>query len=151
MRNDIFSDEKVIQEKIDASIETLQKNNYQINKIKAQELIAYFEGDAPSGDKITLQNILNSRWLLIHELVEINELKKIGLEIHAKLLITHTEVVFKAHLIATDWELTLAKKANDTIWIKRRMYDIKNWMENQDLANHFVKSCKDLLQKFTLH
>ncbi len=65
-----------IQKKINLFRTLLLKNSYLIEEIYTQELIDYFEGEAPSGDTITLDNVLQSKWLLIHEIIELNELKK---------------------------------------------------------------------------
>jgi len=149
MPNTTSRNTKEIQEKINVANEVLQKNNYELDEIIAQELIDYFEGDAPSGDMTTLEDILNSEWLLIHELVEINELKKKGFEISAELLYTHADEVFKAHLIATEWELSLAREAEDLVWIKRRIDDVKIWLEDPSLSPQLKEKCNDLFQKFT--
>ena len=65
--------------------------------------------------------VLQSTWLLVHEIVEINELKKLGKTIHSSLLRDEPSLVFDAHLIATDWELTLASSEEDFEWIKKRV------------------------------
>ena len=148
MTNDTFLDEEKIQEKIDSIIGILLDNKYLMGNISAKELIAYFEGDAPSGDVTTLQDILNSKWLLIHELVEINELKKKGLEISSKLLFTHAESVFETHLIATEWELKLANEKKDADWIKRRLKDIETWLEDPTLSMRLKEKCINLLRIF---
>ncbi|MHA1127228.1 MAG: hypothetical protein ACTSO7_17890 [Candidatus Heimdallarchaeota archaeon] len=145
MNNDILQSNEELQEKIDSVKRILQENNYAIGDIFASELIAYFEGEAPSGDVISLQDILNSSWLLIHELVEINELKKKGLEISSKLLFTHSEVVFETHLIATEWELKLAAKGDDLDHVKNRIKDVKTWLEDPTLSSQLKKKCNDLL------
>lgn len=151
MPNNTSRSAKEIQEKINVVKEVLLKTNYEIGVIKAQELIDYFKGDAPSGDMTTLEDILNSEWLLIHELVEINELKKRGFEISAKLLYTHADDVFIAHLIATELELSLAREAGNFDWIKRRINDIKNWIEDPTLSHQLKEKCSNLLRKFTRH
>ena len=75
-------------------------SNY--SKITAEELIAYFDGPAPSGDTTTLNDILNNRWLLTHEIIELSELKNMGFNISIKFLHSQTLEVDLAHIIAID-------------------------------------------------
>lgn len=149
-KTDREKNSKFIQEKIVSMSEYLRKHKYPIVKIKAEELIAYFEGDAPSGDTTTLEQVLQSKWLLVHELVEISELKKQGYTIIFDLLVSKPTVVFQAHLIATDWEFQLARKEADNEWIKKRLNDVKNWSEDPNLKSSSSSKCRELLQKYSM-
>ncbi|MCE7745180.1 MAG: hypothetical protein GPJ52_08620 [Candidatus Heimdallarchaeota archaeon] len=140
---------EIIQEKIVWMSEYLKEHKYPIVKIKAEELIAYFKGDAPSGDTTTLEQILQSKWLLVHELVEISELKKQGYSITFDLLVSKPTVVFQAHLIATDWELQLARKEEDYAWIRKRLNDVKNWLEDSSLPSNLTTKCNKILEKYS--
>lgn len=141
---------KIIQEKIVSMSEYLKEHKYPIVKIKAEELITYFEGDAPSGDTTTLEQVLQSKWLLVHELVEISELKKQGYTIAFDLLVSKPTVVFQAHLIATDWEFQLARKEADNEWIRKRLNDVKNWLDDPNLQSSLSSKCRELLQKYSM-
>jgi len=138
-----------IQKTIDAAIEFLLAFNYHPLPIIAKELAAYFEGEAPSGDSITLEMVLQSKWLLLHELVELSELKKQGFTITAELLFSHPEEVFRAHLIATAWELKIADKEGDDLWIQKRLQDVQHWLEESTLKQDLKEKCQQLLQKYS--
>ena len=45
-------------------------------KVSVEDLLEYFSYDAPTGDTTTLKDVLENKWLLLHELIEISELKK---------------------------------------------------------------------------
>ncbi len=139
---------EIIQEKLVSMSEYLKKHKYPIVKIKAEELIAYFEGDAPSGDTTTLEQVLQSKWLLIHEVIEICELKKLGHTITFDLLVSESDIVFQTHLIATDWEFRLARKEGAEDWIKKRIEDVRSWLEDPDLLPSSFTKCHELLQKY---
>lgn len=141
-------DQSMVQSKIDSIINLLRKNDYIHVSISASELISYFEGEAPSGDCITLSMVLELKWLLVHEIVELSELKKNNFNIDHQLLLTHPSEVFSAHLIATDWELTLASKDGDFNWIKKRLVDIDNWLKDSSLSTEQILYCNKLLSKF---
>ncbi|HUT82786.1 MAG TPA: hypothetical protein VMZ29_16440 [Candidatus Bathyarchaeia archaeon] len=123
-------------------------NNYTPVDIYVQELQAYFEGDAPSGDSITLDMVLQKKWLLVHEIIELSELKKQSFTINSNLLFTQPAEVFNAHLIATEWELALALKENDRQWIQKRLKDIQSWLADTSLNNELKARCKKLYQMY---
>jgi hypothetical protein len=137
-----------IQDLIDSTLTYLKEHKYPIIEIHVEELIDYFEGDAPSGDTITLEQVLQSKWLLVHEVVEISELKKLGYSIAFDLLISKPIEVFKAHLTATEWEFQLARKEDARDWIKKRLNDVRNWLEDPNLQPSFVSKCQELLQEY---
>ncbi|NHJ86952.1 MAG: hypothetical protein FK734_15930 [Asgard group archaeon] len=140
--------QQFIKDLINETIDLLKSQNYTIVKISASELIAYFEGDAPSGDTTTLNQVLDNKWLLIHELVEINELKQLGFEISSKLLFTESSKVFEAHLVAIDWELHFALNDSDINWISKRLDDVRNWLKDPDLSKTLHEKCQALLLKY---
>ncbi|MBN1329731.1 MAG: hypothetical protein JXA54_09685 [Candidatus Heimdallarchaeota archaeon] len=137
-----------IQNKINETSDYLVVNKYPPVILHTQELQAYFEGEAPSGDSITLDMVLQSKWLIIHELIEITELKKQGFTISSELLLKCPEEVFNAHLIATEWELDLATKEGDHKWVQQRLKDIQNWLEDPSLKIEFFARCMKLLKKY---
>ena len=137
-----------IQQAIDVAIEFLEVYNYHLSPITAEELIAYFEGEAPSGDSIELEMVLQSKWLLLHELVELSELKRRGFTITAELLLSHPEDVFRCHLIATACELEIADKEGDDLWIQKRLQDVQQWLEESTLKADLKEKCLQLLQKY---
>ncbi len=137
-----------IQEKINSISRYLAENNYPVVEIQAEELIAYFEGEAPSGDTTTLKDVLQSKWLLIHEIVELCELKKTGYIITSDLLVSIPKIVFQAHLIATEWEFKIALKNKAKDWIKKRLEDVKNWLEDPTLQPESIIKCQELIEKY---
>ena len=143
------SELSIIQKKIDSTIEYLEKRNYSSLPVLALELVSYFEGDAPSGDAITLPMILNSKWLLLHEVIELSELKKKGFTISSQLLFDHSKEVFSAHLTATSWELALASQDDDANWVQKRLEDIKSWLTDSSLPPDQVHICKDFLANYS--
>jgi len=147
--NDECEKIKKIQEKMDLICTYLNENKYPIIKVKAEELISYFEGDAPSGDTTTLQQVLKTKWLLIHEIVEISELKKMDFRISFDLLISNPTEVFQAHLVATEWEFHLAKKEGANIWIRKRLKNVKSWLNDPEMTSSHISKCYDLIQKFS--
>ena len=136
------------QKKIDLIYSILREANYNAEIITLEELEKYFEGEAPSGDTITLEMIFKSKWLLIHEIVECSELKKLGYKIEFNLLHTKPQEVFLAHLEATDWELKLASKAGDMKWVKKRLFDVKSWLDDPNMVSKLKNRIGEILSKY---
>ncbi len=140
---------KEIQEKINNTISFLLKSEYPVDEMQAQELIDYFSGEAPSGDTTTIDDVLESKWLLVHEIIEIDQLKKMGFQISVNLLHTHPIEVFQAHLTATKYELNFASEANDSSWVKSRLVHVRSWLEDTTLPNELLDLCQLLLDQFS--
>ena len=119
------------------------------NKISANELVDYFEDDAPSGDITTIEDILGNKWLLIHELIELSELKGLDLKISSKLLVTHAKEVDYAHITATEYELKFAQENKDEKWIKSRLIDINSWSNDDDMPQDLKSRCRKLLKIYS--
>ncbi len=138
-----------IQMKIEHIEIILAKESIDYHHISAGELIEYFKGPAPSGDLTTLSDILENRWLLIHELVELSELKKLKLEIFSSLLRTHPAEVDYAHIIALEYELKFANQGGDNEWVIRRIRGIKSWLADDEKMPSEIKSrCHKLIEKY---
>ncbi len=122
--------------------------NYQ--NISSEELISYFDEPAPSGDLTTLSDILDKKWLLIHELVELSELKLMNLQISSHLLRTHPMEVEYAHITATEYEFKFAREGNDNGWIESRLKDVRTWLEDDDMPEDLKCRCFYLIDHFSL-
>ncbi|MEM2108530.1 MAG: hypothetical protein QXL10_04525, partial [Candidatus Bathyarchaeia archaeon] len=69
-----------IENRIQTTKRALRSIGYVV-KVSAQEFVDYMTGEIFSEDTTTLEDVLGNEYLLVHELVEINELKKMGLTI----------------------------------------------------------------------
>ena len=127
-RNKTSLDPKAIQERIDEVRHYIRLADFVT--VEPVDLIRYFDGEAPSGDITTLDDVLESDWLLIHELVELSELKKAGLEISIDLLTSNVTEVEHAHMLATEIELEAAAQANDKEYIRKRLESVRYWLED---------------------
>ncbi|MFB0522168.1 MAG: hypothetical protein ACETV1_00220, partial [Candidatus Bathyarchaeia archaeon] len=64
--------------------ETLRKMGYMTECISSKEFYDYMTGETPTGDTITLNDVLSNEYLVLHEAVEISELKKMGVPINRR-------------------------------------------------------------------
>ena len=80
---------------------------YRVCKVSWEETVEYMSGESPYGDITAVENVLGNIYLMIHEIVEICELKARGIEIDADTVsrIAHTPIEKEAHYKASYHEL----------------------------------------------
>jgi hypothetical protein len=61
---------------------------------------------------------------MLHEVVEINELKKMSMSINKQTVMVSYPEVYKAHITAMDYELTCALNQRNYHWLKRRLANV---------------------------
>lgn len=113
-----------IKRKIHATLKILNALGYSTENVSTQEVHDYLTGESFSEDVTTLLDILDSENFMIHEIVEISELKKMGLKIHKRVIVeSPKEMIYQAHFVAQEFEMEYALKKKDYAWVKRRLRD----------------------------
>lgn len=130
----------------------LQLKQFQIPhvKVSVDDLLEYFSYDAPTGDTTTIQDLLENRWLLLHELIEISELKKKDLPLSIELFYDHFDELLEAHMTATEYEFYLAKQLNDIEWLKKRIPLLTMWLDDTELPSRIQRRCLELRKRYSL-
>lgn len=67
-----------IENRIETTKRALRSMGYLVKEISVQEFYDYMTGEIFSEDATTLEDVLGDEYLLVHGLVEINELKNWG-------------------------------------------------------------------------
>ena len=116
--------------------------------LQPRELLEYLTGPTATGDETTLDEILGSRYLMLHEAVEILELKRRGIPIDDRTIMDHPVETYEAHLRATEVELSLAEGEDDRRWLERRLRDVESWLRDPNLPPHLRPYCEGLLRRF---
>lgn len=141
-----------IKKEIDSAIskvsELLREKEVPYVEVSPKEVIKYFSGEAPSGDVRKLSDLVDEKWLLIHELLELSELKRKGCTISRDLLDSKSDEVYRAHVFAFAWELRLAKRAGDNKWVERRIQLVKNWINDERIPEDVKRRCEDILKEY---
>ena len=138
-------DKKMIKQKIAIGKQTLEQYGFKVD-VTPEDLILYFQATT-FYDTIPLEEVLKNPFLVIHELIELHELKKRGLKITKDIIIKNIEAVYNAHLIAAEVELFIAHKMGAKSHIRNRIRDIKNWIEDPLLPKNLYSKCVELLKK----
>jgi len=122
-----------IETKIEATQKALRSLSYVVKEVSAEEFYDYMTGEIFSDDTTTLDDVLGSEYLMIHELVEINELKKLDLTIDKQVIVNAPKTaVYDAHLTAMETELNYALHKRDYFWVKIRLKQYKESVLDDD-------------------
>jgi hypothetical protein len=104
----------------------LKEPGQRFTECTAKEFYDYLTGETFTGDKTTLSDILGSVYYVVHEVVEISELKRAGLIIGKRTVVSAPEEqIYAAHFRAYEVELEAALRRGDVGWVQIRV------------ANHF--------------
>ena len=122
-----------IDAKIRKAKEALEQFGYYSVDVSAREFYDYMTGEIFSDDPTTLQDVLNNEYIMIHELVEISELKRMGRRIDKNVIMeTPRILVYTAHFNAIETELKYALHKRDTYWAKIRLRQHKESVLDDD-------------------
>jgi hypothetical protein len=119
-----------------------------IEAVTSREMITYFDGEAPSGDTTTLRDAVNQRWLMIHEIIEVSELRRRHLNISASILRNHAREVHECHLVASRIEFGLARQENDSEWLRTRVPLIRSWRNDDGMTDEIWTKYLELEREF---
>jgi len=140
---------KRINERLRDALKILKELGYESQHVSPKEFYDYMTGETPTGDTITIIDVLGNDFLIVHEIVEISELKKMGIPIGRHTIIMFHPKVYEAHFIATEYELDYALDKKDYDWLKVRISHAKSWLEDDYLPQHLVPRCRAILKRFS--
>ena len=122
-----------IKAKIAAVREVLKRFGYAKVNVSSREFYDWMTGEIFSDDPTTLRDVLGNEYIMVHELVEISELKKMGRTIDKRAIIDSPKMaIYDAHLTAMETELKYALYKGDTYWAKIRLRQHKESVLNDD-------------------
>jgi transposase len=113
-----------IREKIKTAMKIIENLGYKVEDVSAKEFYDWMTGEIFSEDITTLRDVLGNEYLMIHELVEISELKKIGIKINKRVIVdSPKETIYNAHFFAQEFEMNYALAKKDYYWVKLKLRD----------------------------
>jgi hypothetical protein len=122
-----------IDAKIRKAKKALKQLDYIAEDVSAKEFHDYMTGEVFSEDKTTLRDVLDSEFLMMHELVEISELKKMGRTINKRVIVESPKtMIYEAHFTAMEFELNYALLKKDYPWIRKRLEEHKTSVLEND-------------------
>ncbi len=128
----------------------LNELRYKCQDISPKEFYDYMTGETPTGDTITISDVLDNDYLMIHEVVELSELKRLGTDIDTKTVMNaYPELTYETHYTATRYELDYALAKKDYNWVKVRMNHAKSWLKDPNMPRHLAPRYKAMMQEFS--
>ena len=147
---------KCVLSEIDAKIrkakKTLKQFGYAAVDISAQEFYDYMTGEIFSEDSTTLRDVLGNECIMIHEFVEISELKEMGRIIDKRVIVDSPKTtIYKAHFTAMEIELKYALAKGDTFWAKFRLKQHKQSVLDDDpnLPEELRPRAQEIYEKYS--
>ncbi|MBX5326214.1 MAG: hypothetical protein ACQXXH_04065 [Candidatus Bathyarchaeia archaeon] len=137
-------------ERIKETKKTLRQFGYSLREVSAKEFCDYMTGEIFSKNTTTLRDVLDSEYLMVHELIEISELKKMGRTIDKHVIVNSPKtVIYTAHFNAMEKELDYALLRKDYSWIKTRLKHHNLVMtDDPNLPEEMMPRAKVLMEKF---
>lgn len=110
--------------------ELLRRHGYDY-AILPDDLRRYAQADTFYPSAITWEEILKDELLVVHEVVEIAEMKRMGLEITKDVIVRNVDRVCEAHLRAAEVEIELARAMGNVAHIRDRLQVFGSWIEDR--------------------
>ncbi len=107
----------------------LQQHGYECD-VAVEELRTYAETDTFYPSATTWDEILQDRLVTLHEVIEIAELKRMGLEITRDVVVRNVDEVYEAHLKAAEIEMEIAEALADYQHIQDRLSVFASWTQD---------------------
>jgi hypothetical protein len=141
--------EHSIKQRLKETGRLLIRISYTPQPLTSKEFFDYLTGETLTGDTTQIEDILTSDYLMIHEIVEISELKLRGIPIHRRTFLEHPLAVYEVHLTATDYELKYALRQKDYDWLRLRLQQAECWFDDPHLPQQLVPKYRALLDRFS--
>jgi len=138
--------------KIRKAKRALEELDYAAEDVSAKEFYDYMTGEIFSEDTTTLKDVLSNEFLMVHELSEMSELKKMGRTIDKRVIVDSPKtVIYEAHFKAMELELEYALFKKDYFWVKFRLKQHKESILEDDpnIPESLRPRGEEIFHKFT--
>jgi hypothetical protein len=110
-----------------------------------EDLIDWFDTELPVPD-IALDDVVVNPLLVVHELVEIDEMLKMGFTLAKDVIMKNPEEVDDAHLKAAAVEMKIAHSIGAAEHIRDRIKDMESWCVDKALSESRKADYRRLLK-----
>jgi hypothetical protein len=132
------------------AIEIAKSLGYDCEDVSPREFYSYMTGETLSGDRITLEEVLRSDFLTLHEVIEISELKKKGIPINEVTTVNcPLKTTYEAHMTAVEYEIKYALKREDPTYVKLRLMHMRKWLEDENIPKELTPKLKLMVEKLS--
>ncbi|MCJ7732715.1 hypothetical protein MUP51_10415 [Candidatus Bathyarchaeota archaeon] len=143
--------EEIIEFRLNQVFELLNEFEFELNTCTPRELYDYLTGENFKETKMTFRDWIGNEYLLLHSIIEVSELKEAGVEIGPKTIMEASkEVLYGAHLKATDYELGYSLVLEDFYWLKHRLaYLVRDIKNDKYLPESLKERAMEIYDSFT--
>jgi len=139
-----------IEYRLEQTNEILEELEYEVAECGADEFYGYISRDAHHGKAVTIRDIIGNEYLMFHEVVEVSELKRLGVPVGED---THSkgprEKVYEAHLNAMEFELEYALLLEDYYWLKHRLdYHGATTLKDKNLGGELKERAHEIYDHY---
>jgi hypothetical protein len=141
-----------ISSKIRVAKRALKRVGYVAMDVSPQEFFDYMTGEIFSEDPTTLRDVLGNEYIMVHELVEMSELKKMGRTIDKRVIVDSPKTtIYTAHFAAMETELSYALQKGDTYWARWRLKTHKTSVLDDDpnLPEELRPRAQEIFKRFS--
>jgi hypothetical protein len=112
-----------------------------------EDFILWFQADTPYDLGGEFDSVIHNPLLVAHELVEIENVKAMGLKLTKDVIVKNLQKVDDAHLKATRIELELAILLRNTQHVSERIDNISMWLEDPSVTPESKDQYRELRAK----
>jgi hypothetical protein len=114
----------------------------------AREFVRWHHTETPYPNP-TFDEIVSNPFFVVHELVEIEEVRRMGLRMTKDVIVKNPLPIAGAHLRAAEVEFRVAYDLKDVNHLRRRVEDAKAWCEDPVLTPALKKRHEAFREKWT--
>jgi ribosomal protein S18 acetylase RimI-like enzyme len=107
----------------------LRRHGYE-HDVAVEDLQTYARADTLYPSAISWEEIVANPLIMAHEVVEIAELKRMGLEITPDVIVRNVDEVYRAHLVAGEVEVAIALATGDVAHLRQRSKAVQSWIDD---------------------
>ena len=135
-----------VREAVENARHLLRRHGYDC-QTTADDLVLWFQADTPYDQGTGIDDVIRVPLLVAHELVEIDNVKEMGLALTKDVIVKNMEMVDDAHLKAAQIEIQLAISIKNTQHIKNRIEDIHRWIKDSSVTAENREKYRELRAK----
>jgi hypothetical protein len=123
----------------------LRHHGYDV-RTTARDLRAWFRAYTPY-ESSDLDEALKEPLIVVHQLVEIELVKMMGLRLSKNVIVDNLDAVDRAHLEATRTEMDIAVRTGAAKHVRSRMKDMARWIKDPTVSKEQKLEYRDLLAR----
>jgi hypothetical protein len=139
-------DEGLVDRAVADAKRLLSEHGYECHAT-VEDLTLWFQADTPYDEDFGLDKVIGEPLIVVHELVEIDNVKRMGIALTKNAIVDNIEKVDDAHMKAAEVELQIAASMRDVEHLRRRLDHIRMWSEDPSVTPANRERYKELHAK----